>query len=155
MPAEWVLQDEGYSDAVLVRPGLEALRDFALKGQITAALVYSPDRLSRKYAYQILLAEELSRCGVQLIFLKSPTGATPEDQLPSAVPRDDRRIRARADCRTLSTRKRHNAQQGAVNVLSGALYGYRYVRKSDTSAAYCEVIAAGCGWCSNLTSSRD
>ena len=36
--------------------------------------------------------------------------------------------------------KRHRAQQGSINVLSGAPYGYRYVRKSDTSAAYYEVI---------------
>ncbi len=32
------------------------------------------------------------------------------------------------------------AQQGGVNVLSGAPYGYRYVRKSDTSAAFYEVV---------------
>src|SRR5450755_1200090 len=81
VPAEWVFEDEGYSGAVLARPGLEALRDLAAEGQIGAVLIYSPDRLSRKYAYQILLAEELSRCGVELIFLKSPAGATPEDQL--------------------------------------------------------------------------
>jgi len=36
--------------------------------------------------------------------------------------------------------KRHKAQQGVVNVLSGAPYGYRYVKKSDHSAAYYEVI---------------
>ena len=53
----------------------------AATGQIAAALIYSPDRLSRKYAYQVLLSEELSRCGVELIFLQSPVGATPEDQL--------------------------------------------------------------------------
>ena len=81
MPPEWVFQDEGYSGAVLARPGLEALRDLAAEGQIGAALIHSPDRLSRKYAYQVLLAEEFSRCGVELIFLKSPAGATPEDQL--------------------------------------------------------------------------
>ena len=39
-----------------MRPGLEALRDLAAEGQIAAALVYSPDRLSRKYAYQVLLS---------------------------------------------------------------------------------------------------
>ena len=70
VPPEWVFQDEGYSGAILVRPGLEALRDLAAEGQIAAVLVYSPDRLSRKYAYQVLLSEELSRCGVELIFLK-------------------------------------------------------------------------------------
>jgi site-specific DNA recombinase len=34
------------------------------------------------------------------------------------------------------------AQQGGVNVLSGAPYGYRYVKKSDTSAAFYEVVEA-------------
>ncbi|HXB71632.1 MAG TPA: hypothetical protein VNY05_25570, partial [Candidatus Acidoferrales bacterium] len=38
--------------------------------------------------------------------------------------------------------KKHMAQQGGVNVLSGAPYGYRYVRKSDTSAAFYEVVEA-------------
>jgi site-specific DNA recombinase len=142
VPPEWVLQDEGYSDAVLVRPGLEALRDLAAEGQITAALVYSPDRLSRKYAYQVLLAEELSRCEVELIFLKSPAGATPEDQLlvqfQGMIAEYERAQIAERSRRG----KRHKAQQGSVNVLSGAPYGYRYVKKSDTSAAYYEVIEA-------------
>src|SRR5215467_12873264 len=57
VPPEWVFQDEGYSGAILVRPGLEALRDLAAEGQITAALIHSPDRLSRKYAYQVLRAK--------------------------------------------------------------------------------------------------
>ncbi len=77
VPPEWVFQDEGYSGATLIRPGLEALRDLAAQGQMVAVLVYSPDRLSRKYAYQVLLAEEFSRCGVQLVFLQSQPGAQP------------------------------------------------------------------------------
>jgi len=81
VPPEWRFQDEGYSGGTLVRPGLEALRDLAAAGQIEAALVYSPDRLSRKYAYQVLLTEELSRGGVAVVFLKAPSGATAEDQL--------------------------------------------------------------------------
>src|ERR1700676_3919483 len=70
VPSEWVFQDEGYSGAILVRPGLEALRDLAAEGQIVGGLGYSPDRFSRKHAYPVLLSEELSRCGVELIFLK-------------------------------------------------------------------------------------
>ena len=31
-------------------------------------------------------------------------------------------------------------EQGSINVLSGAPYGYRYVRKTDSAAAYYEVI---------------
>ena len=81
VPPEWQFQDDGYSGATLVRPGLEALRDLAAAGEVQTVLIYSPDRLSRKYAYQVLLAEELARCGVELIFLRAPSGATAEDQL--------------------------------------------------------------------------
>ncbi len=142
VPPEWVFEDEGYSGAILLRPGLEALRDLAAEGQIAAALVYSPDRLSRKYAYQVLLTEELARCGVELIFLKSPAGATPEDQLllqfQGMIAEYERAQIAERSRRG----KRHKAQQGVVNVLSGAPYGYQYVRKGDTSVAYYEVLEA-------------
>src|SRR5919109_5036081 len=140
VPAEWVFEDDGYSGASLVRPGLEAMRDLAAEGQIGAALVYAPDRLSRKYAYQVLLAEEFSRCGVELIFMKSPAGSTPEDQLLvqfQGMIAEYERAQIAERCRR---GKKHMAQQGGGNVLSGAPYGYRYVRKSDTSAAFYEVI---------------
>ena len=142
VPPEWVFQDEGYSGAILARPGLEALRDLSSQGQIAAALVYSPDRLSRKYAYQVLLAEELSGCGVELVFVKSPGGTSPEDQLLvqfQGMIAEYERAQIAERCRR---GKRHKAQQGTVNVLSGAPYGYRYVRKSDTSTAYYEIIDA-------------
>ena len=142
VPAEWCFQDEGYSGATLLRPGLEALRDLAAGGHLEAVLIYSPDRLSRKYAYQVLLAEELSRCGVELVFLKAPAGATPEDQLllqfQGMIAEYERAQIAERSRRG----KRHRAHQGSINVLSGAPYGYRYMRKSDTAAAYYEVLEA-------------
>jgi len=134
VPSEWVFQDEGYSGASLVRPGLEALRDLVAQGHIEAVLAHSPDRLSRKYAYQILLAEEFNRQGVELVFLKAPSGATPEDQL---VVQFQGMIAEyeRAQIIERSRRgKRHRAQQGTINVLSGAPYGYRYVKKSDSAS---------------------
>src|SRR6266403_225171 len=145
VPPEWIFQDEGYSGASLVRPGLEALRDLAAQGQITTVLIYSPDRLSRKYAYQVLLGEELSRCGGEVVFLKSPAGSSPEDQL---VVQFQGMIAEyeRAQIAERSRRgKRYKAQQGVVNVLSGAPYGYQYMRKTDTSAAYYEVIESEAG----------
>src|ERR1700689_4666841 len=70
VPNEWVFEDEGYSGATLERPGLERVRDLAAEGQIQVVLAYSPDRLSRKYAYQILLIEEFARHGVETLFVK-------------------------------------------------------------------------------------
>jgi len=65
VPDEWVIEDEGFSGASLLRPGLERLRDLAAEGQIQAVLIHAPDRLSRKYAYQVLLTEEFARHGVE------------------------------------------------------------------------------------------
>ena len=60
VPEEYVFKDEGYSGAVLVRPGLEKVRDLSSEGQIHGVLVYSPDRLSRNYAYQVVLLDEFT-----------------------------------------------------------------------------------------------
>src|SRR6266403_1856382 len=75
VPPEWVFQDEGYSGAILVRPGLEALRDLAAEGQIAAARISPPARLSRKYAYRVWRSKDRARGGVEWIFLKAPAGA--------------------------------------------------------------------------------
>ena len=42
---EWILADEGYSGATLIRPALERVRDLASEGVLEAVLIYSPDRL--------------------------------------------------------------------------------------------------------------
>ena len=135
VPTAWIVEDEGYSGATLERPGLERVRDLAAEGQIQAVLVYSPDRLSRKYAYQILLIEELARHGVETCFLNAPQGATAEDQLlvqfQGMIAEYER-----AQILERSRRgKRHRARAGEISVLSGAPYGYRYTRKSDEAPA--------------------
>jgi len=142
VPTEWVFQDEGYSGASLLRPGLETIRDLAAEGHIEAVLIHSPDRLSRKYAYQVLLAEEFAKHGVELRFVKSPSVTTPEDhllvQFQGMIAEYER-----AQILERSRRgKRHRAQQGSISVLSGAPYGYRYIKKSDATAAYYEVMEA-------------
>ncbi len=66
VPEGWVFEDEGHSGATLVRPALERLRDLAAQGCVDVVLVWSPDRLARKFAYQALLVEEFARAGVRV-----------------------------------------------------------------------------------------
>ena len=73
--------DEGYSGATLVRPSLERLRDLAAAGGLDRLYVHSPDRLARRYAYQVLLVDELRQAGVEVAFLNRALGQTPEDDL--------------------------------------------------------------------------
>jgi site-specific DNA recombinase len=137
VPREWVFEDDGYSGTTLVRPGLEAVRDLAASGQIVAVLVYAPDRLSRKYAYQILLTEELARSGVVVVYLNAPAGDTPEDHLLVQVQGMIAEYERAQIAERTRRGKRHKAQCGVVNALSGAPYGYRYVKKTDhADAAY-------------------
>ena len=140
VPSDWVFKDEGYSGSTLVRPGLERLRDLACEGQIDTLLIYSPDRLSRKYAYQVLLIEEFSRNGVDLVFIKSPKATTPEEELllqfQGMIAEYER-----AQIIERSRRgKRHRAKAGSVSVLSGAPYGYQYVKKTDELPAYYKIV---------------
>jgi len=123
--------DDGYSGASLIRPALEQLRDEAVLNGIDRLYVHSPDRLARKYAYQVLLVDELRRYGVEIVFLNREVGQTPEDnlllQMQGMIAEYER-----AKILERSRRgKRHAAKSGEVCVLSGSPYGYRYISKQD------------------------
>src|SRR5215471_21220080 len=142
VPKAWVFEDEGYSGAILERPGLERVRDLAAEGQIQVVLVYSPDRLSRKYAYQILLTEELARHGVETLFVNAPQSATAEDQLVVQFQGMIAEYERAQIMERYRRGKRHRAKSGEVSVLGGAPYGYCYIRKTSEAPARYEINAA-------------
>jgi site-specific DNA recombinase len=125
--------DEGYSGATLLRPALERLRDLIATGVLDCVYVHSPDRLARKYAYQVLLLEEWQRAGVEVVFLNRALSQSPEDDLLLQVQGMVAEYE-RAKMLERSRRgKRHAAQAGSPSVLSGAPYGYRYVNVAEGS----------------------
>ena len=76
-----VFRDDGYSGAILARPGLDRLRD-AVKGrEIDRVLVTAPDRLARNYVHQMVLLEEWAQAGCAAEFLDRPTSDDPHDHL--------------------------------------------------------------------------
>ena len=141
VPEQWMFCDDGHSGATLVRPALEKLRDLVAQVPVEVVLVYSPDRLARKYAYQALLIEEFAKAGSSVIFVKGPSSESPEDallvQFQGMIAEYER---AQIIERTRRG-KTHRARQGTVNVLSGAPFGYRYVRKNDHGDARYDVVA--------------
>lgn len=119
--------DDGYSGASLIRPALDRLRDLVNVGAIDRIYVHSPDRLARNYAYQVLLLDEWRRRGVEVVFLNRPLGQSPEDDLLLQVQGIVAEYE-RAKIMERSRRgKKHAAQSGSLNVMSGAPFGYRYV----------------------------
>ncbi len=119
--------DDGYSGATLIRPALDRLRDLLNVSAIDRIYVHSPDRLARNYAYQVLLLDEWRRRGVEVVFLNRPLGQSPEDDLLLQVQGIVAEYE-RAKIMERSRRgKKHAAQSGSLNVMSGAPFGYRYV----------------------------
>ena len=135
--------DDGVTGTTLARPALEKLRDTAYSGGFQKLYVHSPDRLARRYAYQVLLVDELRRYGVELVFLNRALGVSPEEDLLLQMQGMFAEYE-RAKILERSRRgKRHAAQRGVVNVLGGAPYGYRYVTKHEGSgAAAYEIVPA-------------
>ena len=122
--------DNGYSGSNLVRPGLERLRDQIAMGVIDKLYIHSPDRLSRKYAYQMILVEEFEKHGVEVIFLNyEASNDNPESHLLLQM---QGMIAEYERSKIIERHRRgriHAAKRGSVNVLTCAPYGYRYIDK--------------------------
>ena len=121
--------DNGYSGSNINRPALEKLRDKIANGEIDKLYVHSPDRLSRSYAYQMLLLDEFQKSGVEIIFLNCHTSESPESHLLLQM----QGMIAEYERAKIMERNRrgklHAAKSGSISVLGGAPYGYRYFDK--------------------------
>jgi len=148
-----VFLDEGVSGTRLDRPALDRLRDLVAEGTFEILLVTVPDRLARRYAYQVLLVEEFHRCGCEVVFVQHPLGTSPEE--PMLVQRQGVFAEyARALIQECTRRGRlFAARQGRVN-WGNPPYGYTYVRKTLTTPqhlliheAEAEVVRLIYRWC--------
>lgn len=124
VPSEWIFKDEGYSGSILDRPGLDSLRDLIREQCLEAVLVYSPDRLARRYVNQLILKEEFLKYGVSLVFIKGLNAKTPEEQLSEHF----QGIFAEYERTQILDRTRrgklYKAKQGDKRVLVKAPFGY-------------------------------
>src|SRR5436309_445618 len=140
VPEELVFEDDGFSGANLHRPALELLRDRAFEGCFEVVLCHAPDRLARRYAYQVLLLEELARGGIEVVFAKEPErSSSPEDELLrqfQGMIAEYERAQIAERCRR---GKLHRARAGVVSVLSHAPYGYPYRKKTEHADAFYEI----------------
>ena len=73
---------DDFTGVSLNRPALKQLRALMRTGAIHAIICFDLDRLSRKLAHQLMLADEAEECGVTVHFAAWPASErTPESQL--------------------------------------------------------------------------
>jgi site-specific DNA recombinase len=134
-----VYVDEGYSGTKLERPGLDALRDAAADGEFQKVIIYSPDRLARRYAYQVIVIEELNKCGCEVVFLQKPITDDPEENLLIQM----QGIIAEYERTKILERTRRGrlfkARHGNFLNWSSPPYGYRYQPTSGGQPGYAVV----------------
>ena len=128
--------DDGFSGARLDRPGLDALRDGAEAGEFEELWCLTPDRLSRSYAYQVLIADELARHGVAIRYLDAPEIASdPQARLLTQI----QSVIAEYERAKISERSRrgklYRARAGEA-VHWRAPYGYVRVPRQGELAAH-------------------
>lgn len=82
LPDDYFFLDQSVSGAYLERPALDELRHLATEGAFSVLVCYSPDRLSRRYAHQWVIIDELEKQGVRVEFVNQPDlGDNPQAQL--------------------------------------------------------------------------
>lgn len=137
---DMVFEDEGLFGATLTLPALERFRDRAAEGRFELLLCHAPDWLAPRYAYQVLLLEELARPSVEVVFAEEPErGGTLEGELSRQFQRmiaEYRYERVQIAERTRGGNL-HRARGGSQTVMSGAPDGYRYVKKAENMEWFC------------------
>jgi site-specific DNA recombinase len=148
-----VFIDDGVSGSRLDRPALDRLRDLAAEGAFEVILVTAPDRLARRYAYQVVLVEELTRCGCEVVFAHQSLGTSPAEQMLLQM----QGVFAEYERALIQERTRRGrlfaARHGRVN-WGNPPYGYTYIRKTATTPqhlvineAEAEVVRQIYRWC--------
>jgi site-specific DNA recombinase len=139
IPSKLIFEDNGFSGATLARPALDKLRDYASESLFECVFILSPDRLSRKYAYQAILLEEFKKNEVALLFYNSPNQDTPEEKMLVQMQGMFAEYERAQITERTRRGKKHKAKNGVVSVLTKGSYGYRYIKDSIENRAYLEI----------------
>ena len=128
---EYYFLDQAVSGAMLARPALDRLRDLAAEGLFETVLCFSPDRLSRKYAHQCILMEELKRAGVKVAFVnQAPVEDNPQGQLLLGIQGLFSEYERAVITDRLRRGKLYRVRHGEL-VNPVPPYGYRYIPVSE------------------------
>jgi site-specific DNA recombinase len=132
-----IFLDNGWTGTMLARPGLDALRDSIKRQEIQVLYVYDIGRLSRDFTYQLVLLREFEEAGIKVISLHDINPINEEQGLMRNVLgcfHDYERVKIAERFRR---GKLYKAKNGVV-ISGSALYGYNYVKRTDTTPAHWE-----------------
>lgn len=135
LPDENIFTDDGWSGELIARPDLDRMRDFALTGKFSALYVYDRGRLSRRFAHQEIIIEELRDKDIEFISLHDTKADTPEERVLQAMQGVFHEYERIKIVERMRRGKLFKARNGIV-ISGDALYGYKYVKKTDATPTH-------------------
>jgi len=123
--------DQAVSGAILMRPGLDRLRDAAAAGSFGRLYCLSPDRLARNLGAQQVVLNELERIGVKVVFVTQPDiGEGPQAQLLLNIQGSFAEYERLVISERMRRGRLYRLRQGTA-VPYPAPYGYHYQAAKD------------------------
>ena len=130
--------DDGWSGELLARPALDQLRDSAKRNEFDILYVYDRGRLSRKFAYQELVIEELTDLGIEFITLHDVKAETPEERVLQAMQGVFHEYERVKIAERVRRGKLYKAKNGII-INGTPLYGYKFIRSEPKRPVSCVV----------------
>jgi len=130
--------DDGFSGAMLDRPGLDKLRADLDRKLFTKLYIHSPDRLARDLMLQLLVVKELRKHGIEVVFLSHKFGSSPGDQLLFQMLGAISEFERAQILERTRRGKLHKARSGLL-IASIPKFGYKYIPKTDTTPGRYEI----------------
>ncbi len=138
LPSENIFTDDGWTGEMLQRPGLDAMRDGGVAGAFQVIYVYDRGRLSRVFAYQEIIIEELVNLDIQFVTLHDIKAETPEERVLQAMQGVFHEYERVKIVERMRRGKLFKARNGIL-INGNSIYGYDYIKKTDTEPAHYKI----------------
>lgn len=138
LPSENIFTDDGWTGEMLQRPELDSMRDAAMAGAFQVLYVYDRGRLSRVFAYQEIIIEELVNFDIQFVTLRDIKAETPEEKVLQAMQGVFHQYERVKIVERMRRGKLFKARSGIL-INGHSIYGYDYIKKTDTEPAHYKI----------------
>ena len=140
LPSENIFVDDGWTGELLQRPGLDQMRDAADENKFHKLYVYDRGRLSRVFAYQEIVIEELTNQGIKFVTLHDVQAVTPEERVLQAMQGVFHEYERVKIAERFRRGKLFKAKSGKL-INGQSLYGYNYIKRGNEDSAKYEINA--------------
>jgi site-specific DNA recombinase len=128
--------DDGWSGELIARPSLDLMRDAAREGRFEALYVYDRGRLSRTFAHQEIIIEELTDRDIKFISLHDVQADTPETRVLQSMQGVFHEYERVKIVERMRRGKLYKAKNGVI-INGSSLYGYKFVRNDPKGPVNC------------------